>query len=251
MPAERQFPPGSRVDDLDLSGVHLHGTNLEGARLTETYLMGADISGDIEGLKLNGVEVEPLVQAELDRRYPDRVKLRASDAAGLREAWSMVERLWAATTERAQRLPESLQRERVGGEWSIVETLRHLVFATDCWLFRAIRLEPHPYHPWGLPWSGAGPEFSQAVGVDTSASPSLEQVMPVRCHHQQAVRETLGNLTDAELTEVRAAPDSPGHPTGRHSVLQCLHVLLNEEWEHHRYTVRDLNVLDPAGAAGS
>jgi hypothetical protein len=50
------------------------------------------------------------------------------------------------------------------------------------------------------------------------------------------------------LTEVRAAPDSPGHPTGEHSVLQCLHVLLNEEWEHHRYTVRDLDVLDPAEA---
>ena len=29
MPEERQFPQGSRVDDLDLSGVHLHGTNLE------------------------------------------------------------------------------------------------------------------------------------------------------------------------------------------------------------------------------
>jgi Pentapeptide repeats (8 copies) len=98
MPEERQFPQGSRVDDLDLSGVHLHGTNFEGARLTETYLMDADISGDIEGLRLNGVEIEPLVRAELDRRYPDRVKLRASDVAGLREAWSMVERLWAATT---------------------------------------------------------------------------------------------------------------------------------------------------------
>jgi hypothetical protein len=137
MPQERQFRQGSRVDDLDLSGVHLHGTNLEGARLTETYLMDAAISGDIEGLRLNGVEIEPLVRVELDRLYPDRVKLRASDVAGLREAWSMVERLRAATTERALRLPEDVQRERVGGEWSIVETLQHLVFATDCWLFRA------------------------------------------------------------------------------------------------------------------
>ncbi len=89
MSEKRQFPRGSRVDDLDLSGVHLHGTTLEGARLTETYLMDADISGDIEGLRLNGVEVEPLVRAELDRLYPDRVKLRAGDVAGLREAWSM------------------------------------------------------------------------------------------------------------------------------------------------------------------
>ena len=163
----------------------------------------------------------------------------------------MVERLWAATTERALGLPEAVQRARVGGEWSTVETLRHLVFATDCWLFRAIRLEPSPYHRWGLPWSGAGPEFTHAVGVDTSASPSLTEVMPVRRQHQLAVRETLENLTDAGLAEVRAAPDAPGHPTGEHSVLHCLHVLLDEEWEHHRYTVRDLDVLDPAGASGS
>jgi hypothetical protein len=161
----------------------------------------------------------------------------------------MVERQWEATTERALRLPEAVQRERVGGEWSIVETLRHLVFATDCWLFRAIMLEPRPYRRWGLPWSGAGPEFIQAAGLDTSASPGLAEILPTRRQHQQAVRETLQGLTDAGLAEVRAAPDDPGHPSGEHSVLQCLHVLLNEEWQHHRYAVRDLDVLDPPGVA--
>ncbi|MDA8039576.1 MAG: DinB family protein [Actinomycetota bacterium] len=238
---ERQFPEGTRVDDLDLSGVHLHGTNLEGARLTETYLMGADISGDIEGLRLNGVEVEPLVRAQLDRLYPERLKLRATDVAGLRDAWSMVEKLWAATSERALALPEAVQRQGVCGEWSIVETLRHLIFATDCWLFRAVKLEPSPYHPWGLPWSGAGPQFGHAVGVDIAASPGLAEVLPVRREHQKAVREMLDDITDSELAEIRTSPRSPGHPEGDHSVLQCIHVILNEEWEHHRYTVRDLD----------
>ena len=51
-----------------------------------------------------------------------------------------------------------------------------------------------------------------AGGVDTTASPGLKEVMPVRRHHQQAVRETLENLTDAGLAGVRAAPDAPGHP---------------------------------------
>lgn len=248
---ERQFREGSRVDDLDLSGVHLHGANLERARLTDAYLVGADISGDIEGLRLNGVEVEPLVQAELDRMYPDRVKLRSTDVAGLQEAWSMVEALWAATTERALRLPDDVQRRQVDGEWSIVETLRHLVFATDSWLSRAIKQEPHPYHPWGLPWGGAGAELTEAVGVDLTASPSLEELLPVRRDHQRAVRETLAELTGDELTEVRVAPDTPGHPAGEHSVLRCLHVILDEEWWHHRYIVRDLDVLDPTGAARS
>jgi hypothetical protein len=248
MMPESQLPAGSRIDNLDLSGVHLHGPSLAGARLTDAYLVGADISGDIKGLRLNGVDVEPLVCAELDRMYPERPKLRATDVTGLREAWSIVEGLWATTTERALALPDVVQRERVGGEWSFVETLRHLVMATDSWLFRAIKLEPSPYHPWGLPPSGTRPEFISAIGLDVSASPSLEEIMPIRREHQQAVRETLENLTDAGLAEVRAAPDSPGHPVGEHTVLKCVHVLLDEEWEHHRYTVRDLDVLDPTSA---
>jgi hypothetical protein len=240
----RPFPRGSRVDDLDLSGVHLHGANFEGSRLTDAYLCNTDISADIEGLRINGVEIEPLVQAELDRRFPERVKLRATGVEDLRQAWAMLEGLWAATTERAARLPDDFQRRRVDGEWSFLETLRHLVFATDCWLFRAVQLVPHPYHPWGLPWTGVPSEWAQELGVDTRASPGLAEVLPVRREHQQAVRDTLDGLSDGELAEVRTAPAEPGHPTGDHSVLQCLHVLFNEEWEHHRYAVRDLALLE-------
>jgi DinB family protein/pentapeptide repeat protein len=250
MTDERMFPAGSRADDLDLSGVHLHGANLEGAKLTDAYLCGADISGDIEGVRINGVEIAPLVQAERDRLFPELVELRASDVEGLRRAWSMLESLWAGTTERAACLPEDLQLRRVDGEWSFVETLRHLVFATDCWLTRAIHLARRPYHPWGLAWTGVAPEWAREVGLDTSATPSLAEVVPVREDHQRAVRVTLEKLTDGELSELRTPPDEPGHPNGEHSVLQCLHVLLNEEWEHHRYAQRDLQVLDPGELKG-
>lgn len=233
-----------RVEDVDLSRVHLHGASLEGAKLTDADLSGADISGHLAGLLINGVEVAPLVQAELERRFPERVKLRATDVVGLRDAWRMVEGLWEETTEVARKLPEHLQRRRVGGEWSFVETLRHLVCATDSWLSRAIRLELRPYHPWGLPWTGAGEDYARRMGIDTSAAPSLEEVLPVRRQRQQAVADELEKLSDDELLEVRAAPDDEGHPTGEHSVLDCIHVLLDEEWEHHRYAVRDLEELE-------
>jgi uncharacterized damage-inducible protein DinB len=235
------------VDDLDLSGVRLHGTNLEGARLTETYLSGASITGDIEGLRVNGVEIEPLVRAELVRRHPELAMLRASDIGALREAWSMLEGLWTETTARATRLPEGLLSERVDGEWSFLETLRHLVFATDCWVARGIHGEPRPYHVWGLPWSGAGTEWAREVGVDPDANPTLDQVLEMREDRQASVRATLDVLTDAELGEVRRAPDDGGHPSGEHTVLHCLHVVFNEEWHHRRYAVRDLDVLDPDG----
>ena len=46
----------------------------------------------------------PLVEAELDRRDPDRVKMRPTEPDGFREAWDTVERLWAGTVERARGL---------------------------------------------------------------------------------------------------------------------------------------------------
>jgi len=48
-------------------------------------------------------------------------------ADGLREAWSIVERTWRSTFSRAKQLPESVLHENVNGEWSFVETQRHLL----------------------------------------------------------------------------------------------------------------------------
>jgi len=45
--------------------------------------------------------------------------------------------------------PELLH-ERVDDEWSFVETLRHLVFATDAWVRRAILGQPSPWDPLDL-----------------------------------------------------------------------------------------------------
>jgi hypothetical protein len=55
------------------------------------------------------------VEAELDRRCPQRVKLRATDPHGLAEAWDMIEDAWRATLARARELPEPLLSERVEG----------------------------------------------------------------------------------------------------------------------------------------
>lgn len=43
---------------------------------------------------MRGVE---LVNAELDRRYPDRARMRPADPAGFREARDILERLWGQT----------------------------------------------------------------------------------------------------------------------------------------------------------
>src|SRR5437588_12787345 len=141
---------GKRLDDADFAGARLQVVNFEGARITDGWLLNADISGYIRGLRVNGVEVAPLVQAELDRQFPERVKMRATDPEGLKEAWALIEGVWDRTVDRARQLPEPLLYERVDGEWSFVETLRHLVHATAGWLLRMVRGESQPYHRLGV-----------------------------------------------------------------------------------------------------
>jgi uncharacterized protein YjbI with pentapeptide repeats len=233
---------GTRMDDADFSGSRLHSANLEGTRITDGWLRDADISGFIGGLRVNGVEVAPLVEAELDRRFPERMKLRAVDPQGLAEAWALIEDVWRTSVARARTLPEESLFERVDDEWSFVETLRHLIFATDAWLLRMVRQLSHPYHPWGL--AGSFLTDPARLGIDPEASPSLDAILTVRRGRMDAVKETIAALTTRELERVCIPPDAPGHPTEAHSVLECLRVILEEEWEHSRYANRDLDVIE-------
>src|SRR3954451_7388711 len=94
---QRQSFSGARMDDIDFSNARLHAPNFEGAKVTDAWFYGADISGDLEGLRLNGVEVGPLVMAELERMFPERAKLRATEPQELAAAWVMIEQMWEAT----------------------------------------------------------------------------------------------------------------------------------------------------------
>ena len=243
---------GSRFEDVDLSGAQLHGVDLSGARFEGVDLSGAvmrgvdligvDIYGQIENLIINGVDVGPLVSAELDRRYPGRAKMRPADPAGFREAWDSLERLWGGTVDRARRLPPELLHESVDGEWSFIETLRHLAFATDAWVRRAILGDPSPWDPLDLPWD----EMPDTPGVprDRDARPSLDVVLELRRDRMSTVRQVIEGLTDASLDDRTEPVEGPGWPPpSAFPVRKCLLVILNEEWEHRLYAERDLSAL--------
>jgi hypothetical protein len=180
--------------------------------------------------------------AERAKLTAQRGKLRPTDPAGLAEAWAMIEDLWAGTVTRARELPEPVLHEQVNGEWSFVQTQRHLVLATDCWLRRMVKGIARPYHPWGL--GGSWLTSPRRWGIDPDADPSLEQVLEVRRERMDEVRDVIVCATPEELERNCVAPASPGHPRKDHTVLQCLHVVLKEEFEHHRYAARDLAVLE-------
>ena len=248
---------GSRFEHVDLSGAELRAVDLTGARLRavdlsgvvmrNVELAGADIHGEIGNLTINGVDIGPLVDAELDRRYPDRAKMRPAGPAGFREAWDILERLWGQTVERARRLPPELLHESVDGEWSFIETLRHLVFATDAWIRRAILGDPSPWDPLDLPWD----EMPDTPGVprDRGARPSLEAVLELRRGRMSTVRQVIAGLTGESLDGHTEPVEGPGWPRPRsYPVRECLLCILSEEWEHRLYAERDLDALQARGA---
>src|SRR5690349_9442780 len=133
-----------------MTGAVFREVNLSGVRMRGVYISDTDIDGAIDGLRINGVEVGPLIEAELDRLHPERTKLRPTDAAGAREAWATVERLWAPTMARAATLTDEQVHRSVDDEWSFVDTLRHLVFAIDSWFGNSVLGQDRPFHPWGI-----------------------------------------------------------------------------------------------------
>lgn len=244
---------GSRFERVDLSGSEFRAVDLAGARfrgvemsrvvMRGVELFDVDIHGEIVNLTINGVDVGHLVDAELDRRYPDRAKMRPTDPAGFREAWDAVERLWSDTVERARRLEPELLHESVDGEWSFIGTLRHLVFATDSWIRRAILGDPSPWDPLDLPWD----EMPDTPGVprDRDARPSLDVVLELRQDRMSTVREVVDALTDESLDGQTEPVEGPGWPESRsYPVRECLLCILNEEWEHRLYAERDLDALE-------
>jgi hypothetical protein len=240
---ERVDLRGAQLSEVDLSGAQLRGVVLNGAVMRGVELVDVEIHGEIENLKINGVDVGPLVNAELDRRYPDRAKMRPSDLAGFREAWDLVERLWDQTVERARRLDPELLHESVDGEWSFMETLRHLVFATDSWVRRGILGDPAPWDPLDLPWD----EMPDTPGVprDRDVRPSLNTVLALRRDRMATVRQVIGGLTDESLDSDTTPVEGPGWPPPRSfPVRECLLVVLSEEWEHRLYAERDLAALE-------
>ncbi len=191
-------------------------------------------------MHVNGVDVIPLVEAELNRRFPGRAERRAADPDGLRAAWAALEHTWAATLERVAAMPAGTVDISVGGEWSFAQTLRHLVLATDMWLGRAILEIEQPFHPIGRLDTGTeGDGFD--MSIFTTVTPSYAEVLEVRAGRVAMVRDFLATVTPEVLAATRRNPHAPDH---QETVLSCLHVILYEEWEHHRYAVRDLDAIN-------
>ncbi|MEH0982503.1 DinB family protein [Micromonospora sp. CPCC 205556] len=231
--------------------------DLRGARFTRSTLAGAVMRGvDVRGLDVdspwladgallvNGVDVVPLVEVELNRRFPGRELKHAEDPDGLRTAWAALERAWAGAVERVESMPEGAADVSIDGEWSFAQSLRHLAFATDAWLGKAILRLPRPFHPLGQPHAEDETDGFD-MSVFATGQPSLAEVLDLRAGRQAMVRDFLASVTPELLAEPRPTAWSPEH---EEPVLHCLHVIFDEEWEHLRFALRDLEAQEQGPA---
>ena len=248
---------GTTYERADLSGstfsmVLLNEARVRNADFHRVVMRGVEIvdttiDGEIKNLVINGIDVVPLVEAELDRRNPDRPKFRPVTADGFRQAWDINERLWSATVDRARRLPPARLHESVDGEWSFVQTLRHLAFARESWVGRCVLGDPRPWHPLSLPWDTVRP--IEGIPHDRDARVSLDEALALRQDAMALVRGVVDDLTDERLAEQTEPCVGPGWPRegATFAVRECLLVVLNEEWHHRLFAERDLGALEGRG----
>jgi hypothetical protein len=226
----------------DFIGTRFRGTTFQNVRMRGVELVDVEITGYLRNVVVNGVDIVPLIDAELNRRMPDRAKMRPDTADGFRAAWAILTRLWDESIVRAKTFPPETLHRNVDEEWSFIQTVRHLNFAVAAWVDRAVRGVPSPWHELDLPWDEA-PGWD-GIPWDRDARPPLNDVLAVFQARRASVDGVLDGLTDEQLASTVTRTE-PGWPQlTDFPVRQCLHIVLNELWEHRCYAERDLTVLE-------
>jgi uncharacterized damage-inducible protein DinB len=248
---------GATLRQRDLSGATFDTCTLEGARFRDCNLSGVTVVASyVEDLRVSSlhgqggrvivddVDVSEYVAAELDRRFPERLALRAlTGPDDYRAVFATLEARWDETLQEAELLPEPMRHERVDGEWSLIETLRHLVFADDCWIRRQYRETNDAFDPLGIPPTDCPVDQRAELGLEEGAEPAYEQVLAMFRDRRTRLWELLVGLTDADLERSRTAIIAPVWGEETHTGAECLRVLLEEYSSHRRYAERDLAVL--------
>lgn len=177
-----------------------------------------------------------------DDGYDDSNPYLPRTPEAYRAAWADLDRLWAETVAKAQSLGEEQLHESVNGEWSFIQTLRHLSYATDLWVFAVVQGAPDPYDTLDLPFDGYE-GFPNGIAYERDARPPLADVLALRADRTARVRRFFEELTQ-ERIESTVDFESVGWPfTETFHVGQCLATVVNEEWHHRNFAERDLDRL--------
>lgn len=218
----------------DLTGATFRDVNLTGARISHAWLVDVEIDALVERVVINGVDVTAYVH-ERDHWYPLRAMLRPTDPVGMQGAWAALEVQWAGVVARVRALGEDAAHRSVNGEFSVVQTLRHLVFAIDKWCTAPVL--GGAFASIGLPNTGSL-SYPWPV-LDLQAAPTFAQTLAVWADRERQVHEFLAHVQPADFTrEVEVLENGP------HPLAECVYTVLEEAFWHLRYATRDLAVIE-------
>jgi hypothetical protein len=218
---------------VDLQRATFRDVDLKGARFSHARLVDVVVDAEIDRLVVNGVDVTAYVN-ERDEWFTLRSQLHPTDPDRMRHGWQAFRTAWEQAIEQARALPDERRHASVGGEWSFVQTVRHLVFATDKWFTAPILGEG--FDPIGLPNSGSA-DFGWP-GVDATAEPTFEEAADAWRARADRMRVHLDHLEPSAVTaEVDVLEN------GTTAVHDCIGVVFEEHFQHLRYALRDLDQL--------
>jgi hypothetical protein len=230
---------GAEFWGADLRGARFRDVDLTGTRITHAWVVDVEIDAVVDRLVVNGVDVTDYVH-ERDRWHRVRSLLRASTPEDMSTEWAGLEEEWAATTARARALPEEALHESIDGEFSFVQTVRHLVFAIDKWFTAPI--VGGSFSPIGLANTGSldfpWPE------VDRAAQPRADEALAVWDDRATAVRAFLATVEPDDLDRPIDVLENGACP-----LREGISTVFEEVFWHNRYALRDLEALEAARAA--
>ncbi len=117
---------------------------------------------------------------------------KAQTPEGLREGWVAVQCAWQTTTVAGT--PPDLVDAHVQDEWSLAQTLRHLIWRPTPGSAAGILRMQQPFHEIGQIFTGA-----EEMGFDMSIfrvdPPVYEEILAVRAERQRLVTDFLATAT--------------------------------------------------------
>jgi len=232
---------GQEFEDQDLSesvfwGVNLSRTlfrdaDLNSSRFFHVSMSDVSIDGVIERLVVNGVDVTDYVNSH-DRWYPLRSNLSPVDEAGIRSAWSRLMAEWEKLYTHVSGVSGDAQTRSINGEWSLRDTLRHMLFVHDKWFNWPLGGQ-RTFTSIGLPNTGS--QGGEWPGLDLSSDPTFDVTLAARRAQASKFGDFIEKMKLSEMPDTSDILENGSVPT-----LICFHAILEEEFEHLRYAWRDI-----------
>jgi hypothetical protein len=214
---------GAVFDDVNLAGAHIHNASLANVVIEDAHIVG---------LTIFGIDISKLIEAEFDRRDPQRVTLRAIDIYDpdqIRGVFAELDGVRTQFTSLLRATPEGHRTGHPGPDrWSAIEHLRHLVFAEDLYLNRWLLRNEEPWCCLGFlpPFLENSPEYAE---VGSEPTDDLDLIVATWEALNAGMQAFVDGLTGAELRR-----DTSDVDFGQGTVGQVLQGLAQHELTHIR-----------------